>query len=291
MRTTTLAALLLVLSTPLAAQAQTVPEAAAQPATAQQYVTRLELQKVADAPAQDANGMMAMASDMLKKMLLPDGPVEMTTTTDGQSVRAETRGRWMTMPSGAIVLMRAGDKNLGYVLNPAEKTYYALKLPEFPMLPPDMPKPEVGVKASGVFETIAGHRAERVDVSWRIAIPVPEGVEVPPGVPTEIGFQLDLWCAQDIKLRSPRNLANMEAAGAISAMMPGKAVDDLTKSCSFPLKERLRFSVMPEYEIRSTVTSIAEVPSSPDLFAIPAGYKEVPTPEFKFPGIGGTATP
>jgi hypothetical protein len=254
----------------------------------QQFVVKMELQKTAAAPAQEGNNMFAMMGDMLKQTMLPDGTAEMTTTTDGRSVRTELRGRLLTMPSGSIMLAREGAPGGGYVLNPADKTYYAVKLDDvkMPELPGGMtmPKPEFSVKSSGTFEVIAGHRAERVDVSWRIAVPVPEGIELPPGFPTEVSLDLEQWCAPDIKLPAA---GAVQSIGAIGKMLPGMGLDEILKACSFPLRSRMRMSVIPGYEMLTSVTSITAVPTPPEMFAIPPGYKEVPMPTPKLPGIGG----
>jgi hypothetical protein len=60
------------------------------------------------------------------------------------------------------------------------------------------------------------------------------------------------------------------------AAIPG--VEALTAGGRFPLKIALRSSIMPGYEIRSEVTSIAPAPIDPALFAVPAGYQKVQAP-------------
>jgi hypothetical protein len=248
------------------------------------YVMKMELRQVSGGEAQPANPMTAMVADTFKKMVLPEGAVEMEFVTDGQSVRTEMRGQMSMLAKGSVVLYAAGQTD-GYVLNPTEKTYYVLKTPQMPALPAGMtlPKPEISVKPSGTFETIVGHRAEKVNISWRMPIPIPEGVEVPPGTPTEFSMDIENWCTTDLKM--PASATRL--MGSVAQSMPGFGLDELAKACPFALRSRMRMSMMPGYEILSTVTSASDASPSPDLFKLPAGYKEVPPPTPKMPGIGG----
>jgi len=91
------------------------------------YVMKIEIEKVADAGGEEASSMFATVGETLRHTLLPDGVVEASITTDGRSVGSELRGRVLAMPSGTVVLTRAGDANDGYVLDPAAKTYYTVK--------------------------------------------------------------------------------------------------------------------------------------------------------------------
>ena len=252
------------------------------------YVMKIEIEKVADAGGEEANRMFATVGEMLRHTLLPDGVVEASITTDGRSVRSELRGRVLAMPSGTVVLTRAGDANDGYVLDPAAKTYYIVK--PAAMNTPDPPagvtvsSPEVSVNRSGIYDTIVGYRAEKIAASWRMAIPVPDGVEMPPGFPSDVRIEIEEWCSPDVKLPSSKST---NALTAIGSLMPGAEMDALLKMCSVPLRARLYTSMMPGYRIVYAVTSITRTSVSPDLFTVPVGYKEVPMPAPKPPGGGG----
>ena len=247
----------------------------------------MEMQKVTGAETPDADNPIAMMGQMVRQMMLPDGVVDMAVATDGQSVRTELHGRWMTMPQNAVLLSLADRANTNYVLDPAARTYYAIKIDavKLPELPNGMvlPKPEVSVKPSGTFETIAGYRAEKVDVSWRMALPIPEGVDLPPGMPTDVSLAIEMWCAPDVKMPA---VNGMLTTGAIGQMLPGIGFDQIAKACSFPMRSRVRLSMMPGYEMVTTVTQASQQPPAPDAFTIPAGYKEVPMPAPKLPGLG-----
>jgi len=237
------------------------------------YVIRMELQQGAEAGA--GNQMAAMIAQQIKQTVFPEGAAEMEFVTDGQSVRTEIRAPMATLPKGAIVLYPAGQTD-GYVLNAAEKTYYVMKPPQMPALPGGMtmPKPEIAVKPSGTFQTMVGHKAEKVTITWRIAMPVPEGVELPAGMPTELTMDIESWCANDIKIPP----GAMRMMGSAAQSMPGFGIEDIMKACAFPLQQSIRMSMMPGYAIVSTVTSASEASPAPDMFKVPADYKEVPAP-------------
>jgi len=238
------------------------------------YVMKMELVQIGDAQ-QASNQMAAMAINMFKQTVLPDGSVEMEMLTDGQSLRTEMRGQMATLPKGAIVLYPAGQTD-GFVLNPQEKTYYVMKPPQAPVLPGGMamPKAEIAVKPSGTFETIAGHKAEKVVIAWRMPMPVPEGVELPPGMPTELTMDIENWCASDMKIPSgaTRMMSGMAQA------MPGFGLEEIAKACPFAMRSTMRMSMLPGYAIVSTVTSTSDASPAPDTFKVPADYKEVPAP-------------
>ncbi len=245
-----------------------------------EFVMKLELQPIPGAPPSN-NPMSTMMVDMFKKAVLPQGAVEMKVTTDGQSVRTEMHGQMATMTNGSVALYPAGQSD-GYVIDPAARTYYVLKMPTS-QIPPGMslPKPQVSVKPSGTFDTIAGHRAERVDITWKMAMPVPEGMEPPPGMPTEFSMNIEGWCATDMKVPA----SAMKLFGNIAQSMPGFGIEDLEKACPVALKSRMRMSELPGYELLSTTLSVKDATPGSDAFKVPAGYKEVPPPTLKLPGM------
>lgn len=243
------------------------------------YVTKMELQQV-PGDQQAGNPMTAMVVEQMKKSMFPEGPVEMEFLTDGQSVRTEIRsGSMMFSAKGSIMLYGAGQTD-PYVLNPAEKTYYVMKTPVMPA-GITLPKPEIAIKPTGTFETILGYRAEKVLISWRIPIPVPEGVEMPPGIPTEFTMEMENWCATDVKLP----VGAMKMMSGITQELPGFGIEELAKSCAFALRSTMKMSMLPGYAIVSNVTSAAPASPGPEMFKLPADYKEVPMPTPKLPGV------
>jgi hypothetical protein len=270
LRTLVAAALTVLVGAPLAAQT---------PAKGMTFTSRMELAKATGADAGASTDMGEMMANMFKGMMFPNGPVEMEYVTDGESVRTELRGQMAMLKKGSIILYQAG-KTDGVVLDPAEKTYWVMKTttpPEAAAVLAQM-KPEVTVVPTGVFETILGHKAEKVNVTFRMAIPIPAGAEVPPNMPTELVMNMENWCASDVKMPS----SVMKLAGMAVQGMPGFSMEDMVKACPFSLRMRMRMSMMPGWEMLTAVTKQGEASPTADLFKIPEGYKEVPMPK-----IGG----
>ncbi len=236
------------------------------------YVLRMEQKLATD---KQADQMATMAVESFRKAVLPEGTAEMEIVTDGQSVRSELHAPMAKLPKGSVVIFPAGQTD-GYVLNPGDKTYFVLKAPQAPPLPPgvSLPKPQVSVKPSGTFDTIAGIKAEKVDMTWRMPIPVAQGAAVPPGMPKEISVEFENWCSSMVKMPA----AVLRLMGGAEMSMPGFGLEELTKGCPFALRSRLRMSAMPGVELVSEVRSARPETPSPDLFKIPADYKEVPAP-------------
>ena len=244
------------------------------------YVMKMELQQV-DNSKPAANSLAAMAVAQIKQGMLPEGGAEMEFLTDGQSVRTELRSAMGNMPKGAVILYLAGQTD-GLVLIPANKTYYVLKVPEAPVLSPGvkMPKPEITVKPTGTFETIAGHKAERILIAWRMPMPIPEGVQVRPGIPTELTMDIDDWCTTDVKI--PTGATRLMSG--ITQSMPGLGVEELMKACPFAMRSTMRMSILPGYAIVSNVISTSDESPAAELFKVPVDYKQVAAPVGRTPG-------
>ena len=55
------------------------------------------------------------------------------------------------------------------------------------------------VSKTETFETIQGHKARKVVITQRDRLAVPKG-PVPPGTPTEMHTEFELWCAVDVRV-------------------------------------------------------------------------------------------
>lgn len=263
----------------LAVLVAAIPIRAQAPGKMLKYTSRMDLVKSADAGA--GSEMGEMMAGMLKQVMFPNGPIEMDYASDGQSVRAELHAQMANMPKGSVILYLAGKAD-GVVLNPVDKTFFTLKAP---VPPPEAAailaqmKPVVTTTRSGTFETIQGYKAEKVDTTVQMQIPLPQGVEPPPGIPSEFVMTIESWCAPDVKLPTA---ASQFLGMATRESMPGFNMEDLAKACPFPLRSRMRMSMMPGWEMSMSVVSPGEVDLAPDLFKMPEGYKEVAPPK-----IGG----
>ncbi len=238
---------------------------------------RIEVRATAEAPAREPDTTAAMARSLVQVMF-PDGAVEMEWLAQDGAVRSEFHGRTMLLPQGGIVLARAGD-TVSRVINPGDQTYFTVQaLTATPVAPGSSAVRWEKAKPvpSGTFATIAGHRAEKMTMSWRMKLPVPEGRGLPAGVPDAITISGELWCTDDFK--DAVNARDILAGNQMLAML---GID--VAGCSLPLRSVFQTSVMPGYEVRTAITSITEERLPEDLFRIPAGYREVPAPLPQFP--------
>jgi hypothetical protein len=219
-------------------------------------------------PTEPVNPMFVMMGDTLIRMMFPDAATDSTYWVSDKGIRVELTKANAMMPAGSVLLHLADGTTL--VMNPKENTYWKIALPTFPpQLLAGMPlvKPEISVVRTGEFETIAGIRAEHITSSIMMDLPGRPGVEAPPGMPTSISMSTDSWTSDQYANYAALAQATTGMMGLGALMPPG-----------FTLKNVMRNSIMPGYEIESVVTNIAEEPAPADAFEIPADYKEVPAP-------------
>lgn len=197
---------------------------------------------------------------------LPDGSVEWNITTDGSAIRSALRGRYLDMPSGIVVLQQDVQSDR-FVLNPADKTFYARR-PEG--LPPDEALEDVKVDATNEFEPIAGFKAQKVVIQFRR--PLPAEVRNAGG-PSYMQTEIVNWCASDLKLP-----ATLTAAidRRVQTFTPRQLAGQVSKVCPAALRSSYRLvSSTPDFAIASTVTSIRRVSPEAGLFEVPTGYQKV----------------
>lgn len=207
----------------------------------------------------------------------PKGPIEMIWSTQDGVVRTEMLADMPGMPKGSVTLRKVGDASM-YVINPAEQTYYIVKGGGPTRMPPPT---SVNVKRTGEFETIAGHRAEKVLLEARVPVPLPYGMQPPPGVPTDMQINGEIWTTDAFGDRPEYQLV-LDELNKIGGFMPGPSAG---KEIKFPLKMRLTMTMMMAMEVVSTVTAISEEKLPADQFVVPpAGFKEV-QPPFPYPGM------
>jgi hypothetical protein len=202
----------------------------------------------------------------MTEMIVPAGGLEVSIVEGARGSRVEYNKAYLVMPAGAVTLLRPDGSMV--VLSPADKTYW--KLPaDASALPPGM-TPKVTTKRTGEFADVAGVRSERVTIDLRIAIPVPDGVQLPPGMPTELVMTGDMWITDRFKA------ANKSAGMAMGGL--GQFGLDKVLNGGMPMRSVMRSPLFAGKEIETVVTKIGEEPAAASLFEIPADYKEVPAP-------------
>lgn len=243
--------------------------------TALKATIRLSVAKI-DAPAPpigDKATAYGNFGPLIAQLITPEGPVDIQYLVAGERTRSDVQGRLAALPAGSVVLQNAGDEQIR-VLNPANKTWY--EIPANQNLGVLLAVPDVTIEPTGQKATIAGQSAERFRFKGTLKVPAPEGVSLPPDLPSDIELTGDLWSTDAF---AGSGYATVFRTLQAFAAVPG--VDALTASGRFPLRIYLRSSMMPGYEIRTDVIAVGPAAADPSLFTVPAGYQKI------LPPVGG----
>ena len=235
---------------------------AASPAAAElRYTTHIETRK-AEA-AQPVDPMMGMIGAMLASRF-PSGDMKMTVGDAG--TRVEFVNALGPVPAGGVMLMRTGST---VILNPVERTYWSARAPA-PLIPGST-APAVTTKRTGEFETVAGLRTERVAFGLSMNLPLPAGVQLPPGFPTTFSMDGDMWVADQFKVYA----SSLNAIA--NTLFPGIGIGGLAQE-GLVVRQVTRSPMFGGNEMVFSVSDVLEGPVTADLFQVPADYKEVPMP-------------
>lgn len=241
--------------------------ALAQSGAGLEFVLRMEIRAIDG--AHGAGAAESFAVEQIRRRVLPDGPAEALYVTDGRSVRKTLRGPMLGQASGTVTLIPSGSGQR-FLLDASNRTYYVARVEDQSASSPATP--DVVVSKTETFETIQGHKARKVVITQRDRLP--KG-PVPPGTPTEMHTEFELWCAVDVRV--PDTLTASLNPLARSAAAPS-VIQAAANACPLPLRSRWRYSLMPGYEIVSTITSIKRASPSASLFRVPPDYRQVPPP-------------
>jgi hypothetical protein len=235
---------------------------ATSPASAElRYTTHVETRKAA--AAQPVDPMMGMIGAMLASRF-PSGDMKMTVGDAG--TRVEFANALGPVPAGGVLLMRSGST---VILNPADHTYWTARAPAAVI--PGANAPAITMKRTGESETVAGLKTERVAFGLSIALPLPPGVQLPPGFPTTFTLDGDMWVADQFK-------AYASSLNAIAnQLFPGIGIGGLAQD-GLVVRQVTRSPMFGGNELVFSVSDVTEGPVTAELFQIPAGYKEIPIP-------------
>ena len=99
------------------------------------YTTHMEAHKSTVATTPDP--MLGGAADAIIQMMLPSGPYNTVTTVGDKGVRLEPDKAMAGVPAGAWILIKA-DGSM-FVVNPADKTYWKMTIPDLTQIFPTPP--------------------------------------------------------------------------------------------------------------------------------------------------------
>jgi hypothetical protein len=231
---------------------------------------RLEIARVAPPPNADKNNPYAALGPILMQMLTPDGPVTMDWAGGVEGVRATLKSRLSVLPAGSVVVQRTGASVI-HVLDPERRTYF--EVPARAATESGAAVPDLQLRATGDTATIAGTRAERYELSLTLSLPSSSGTPASASLPHEFQVAGDMWFTD--AFAGAEYAAMLKTIDALIAI-PGLSA--AVPAGRFPVKTRLRLSLLPDFELRSEVTQLATAPFDPALLTLPADYRKVDAP-------------
>ena len=225
------------------------------------YTTHAEARRLPGVPADPLTGAFgAMLTDLLPKL-------RMTTIVGEAGVRVEVEADVGPLPSGSVVLLKEGS---AFVLNPRDQTFWTIPASTGAALA--SLNPQASSMRTGEFETVAGLRAERVTYTLMLTLPLPPGVQLPLGFPQTFTLDGEMWVADQFKAYAEALAATPLAATGLNAgAFGGLASEGL-------IVRQIARSDFFGYEFEFIVSDVTEVPVSPDLFEVPAEFREVAPP-------------
>lgn len=235
------------------------------------YTQHMQVQKSATASDQPVNPMLGMMADAVMKQMVPGGEADVVYLVGEKGARIEYMQAAMGQAAGTITLF-SPDGTLAF-LNPKEKTYWKTTVQSAldGMKSAGVPTPEVTAKRTGQFDTVAGAKCEVITFDWKMNLPIPESARasLPPDFPTTLNMTGDSCTTTD----EYQKYAEIVAKGA-NAMMSAMGFDKIAQG-GLILRQKM---LLMGFEMKSTVTQIAEEAAPANAFEIPADYKEVPMP-------------
>jgi hypothetical protein len=177
--------------------------------------------------------------------------VETVMLITGDAVRVEQVGG----AARSVLLMRPDGQ---FALDLEARTYW--RIPESVLTVPASTPP--AFRRTGEFATILGLRAERVEATMSLPMPIMP----PPGLPTVVSMTGELWIADAYRAYA-RNIGR--ATGSSSAVPSG--IEGIV------LRQVVRNAQLG-IEIEHQVTELIEAPVAREMFEVPDGFRRVTGP-------------
>ena len=183
------------------------------------------------------------------QMLMPAGDTVTFVGTDAIRIEQSREGRTV------IILLRSDGQ---MILDPDARTY--TRVPELgSVLKEAAAQPPPTFRRTGVFALIHGIRAERVEVTMPVTLPVIP----PPGFPTVLTMTGEVWLSDAFKTYGPGLQKALGLTSRLPTGLEGMVLRQILRSAEFG------------YEVESTVTELTDGPIVPAMFSIPEGYREI----------------
>ena len=182
------------------------------------------------------------------KEALPAGETVML--IQGDAVRVEQVGG----AARSVLLMRPDGQ---FVLDLEARTYWRIPR-ENALILPATATPSV-FRRTGEFATMLGLRAERVDVTMSLPLPVTP----PPGLPTVVSMTGELWIADAYRDYAGNISRAISFSSAIPSGIEGIVLRQVVRNAQLGI------------EIEHRVTELIEAPVAAEMFEVPDGFRDV----------------
>lgn len=208
------------------------------------YTTHVDVRRVeGSSPGKDSDIAAVM------QMLMPPGDTVTFVGTDAIRIEQSREGKTV------IILLRSDGQT---ILDPDARTYS--RAPELgAVLKEATIQPPPTFRRTGDFALIHGIRAERLEVTMPVMLPVIP----PPGFPTVLTMTGEVWLSDALKTYGPGLQKALGLTARPPAGLEGMVLRQILRSAEFG------------YEVESTVTELTEGPIAPAMFRIPDGYREI----------------
>jgi hypothetical protein len=180
-------------------------------------------------------------------------PVETVMLVRGDAIRLEQVGSGTKL----VLLFRPDGQ---FVLDTDARTYS--QIPDLPIRAPGAAAPSATFRRTGDFTTILGLRAERVELSMSLSLPMTP----PPGVPTVLPVVGELWVADAYRDYAANIIRAAARAGVAVPEIEGIVLRQVVRNAQLGI------------EIEQRVTEIVETAASPRMFEIPEGFRRLTDP-------------
>jgi hypothetical protein len=175
-------------------------------------------------------------------------PVETTMLVRGDAIRVEQVGSGTRL----ILLFRPDGQ---FVLDTEARTYS--QIPELAISAGGSTDPRATFRRTGDVTTILGLRAERVEVSMSVSLPMTP----PPGIPTVLQMAGELWVADAYRSYAAHIIRAAGRAGVAVPEIEGVVLRQVVRNAQLGI------------EIEQRVIEIVETAASPQMFEIPEGFR------------------
>lgn len=118
------------------------------------------------------------------------------------------------------------------------------------------------LRRTGEMATILGLRAERVEVTMSVPLPIPP----PPGMPSVVPMTGELWVADAHRSYATNISRAIGRSGAAPPGIEGIVLRQLVRNARLGI------------EIEHTVTEIIEAPVAAEMFELPEGFRRITDP-------------